>query len=112
IGFFHDDVISVRARLDPSLKINYTVVCSTHNHNTPDLLGLWGPNYLRTGVNPEYREQVINTAAQVLGEAAAALQPTKVGFKELPTSPEGLVADLRKPEVFDPNIRFMHFTNP
>lgn len=44
IGFFHDDVVAVRQRIAADFKIDYTVVCSTHNHSTPDLLGLWGPD--------------------------------------------------------------------
>jgi hypothetical protein len=112
IGFFHDDVISVRKRLKKELKLDYTVICSTHNHTTPDLLGLWGPNYLRTGVNKDYRQQVIAAAAQALGEATAALRPVQLAFHEIKTPPDGLVADLRKPEVFDPDIRVMHFTDP
>lgn len=112
IGFFHDDVISVRRRLAKEWKLDYAIVCSTHNHATPDLLGLWGPNYLRTGVDKDYRQQVIAAAAQVLGEAAKALRPVDVVFHEIKTPPDGLVADLRKPEVFDPDIRVMHFTDP
>src|SRR5689334_11493516 len=112
IGFFHDDVISVRKRLAKKWKLDYTVVCSTHNHTTPDLLGLWGPNYLRTGVNKDYRKMVIASAASVLGDAIAALRPVKVAFHEIKTAPDGLVADMRKPEVFDPDIRVMHFTDP
>ena len=112
IGFFHDEVISVRRRLAKEWKLDYTIVCSTHNHTTPDLLGLWGPNYLKTGVNKDYREQVIAGAAKALGEAAMALQPVQVAFHEIKTAPDGLVADMRKPEVFDPDIRVMHFTDP
>ncbi len=112
IGFFHDDVISVRKRLAKELKLDYTVICSTHNHTTPDLLGLWGPNYLRTGVNKDYREQVIASAAKVLSDAVRTLRPLRVSFQEIKTQPDGLVADLRKPEVFDSNIRLMHFTDP
>lgn len=112
IGFFHDDVISVRKRLAKDWKLDYTVICSTHNHTTPDLLGLWGPNYLRTGVDKHYRQQVIAAAANVLGAATAALRPVEVAFHEIKTPPDGLVADSRKPEVFDPDIRVMHFTDP
>ena len=112
IGFFHDDVISVRKRLAKEWKLDYTIVCSTHDHNAPDLLGLWGPNYLKTGVNKEYRAQVIAGAARALGDAVAALRPVRVAFHEIKTAPDGLVADMRKPEVFDPDIRVMHFTDP
>lgn len=111
IGFFHDDVIAVRQRLGAHLKLNYSIVCSTHNHSTPDLMGLWGPNYLKSGVNPQYREQVISAAARVLTEAVEALAPAQVAFYTLPLEPGGLVADTRKPEVFDADLRVMHFTH-
>ena len=48
IGFFHDDVIAVRRQLAAELKLDYVMVCSTHNHSTPDLMGLWGPHYLKS----------------------------------------------------------------
>lgn len=51
IGIFHDDVVRVRQRLSKDLRLDYIVVCSTHNHSMPDLLGLWGPNPLRSGVD-------------------------------------------------------------
>ncbi len=112
IGFFHDDVIAVRKLLNPRWKLNYSIVCSTHNHCTPDLMGLWGPDYLHSGVDQQYRKQVIEAAAEALGKAVAALQPSLVAFHEIPTPPDGLVADTRKPYVFDPDIRLMHFTSP
>jgi hypothetical protein len=111
IGFFHDDVVAVRRRCDPQWKLDYTVICSTHDHSAPDLLGLWGPNYLRTGVTAGYRRQVIAGATLALGEAVGAMQPARVAFHELSIPTDGLVADTRRPIVFDPDIRLMHFTS-
>lgn len=112
IGFFHDDVIAVRRTCSPQWKLDYTIVCSLHNHSTPDLMGLWGPSLLRTGVDPKYRQQVIAAAARSLGDAVIALQPARVAIHEIPTPPDGLVADTRKPLVFDSDIRVLHFTSP
>jgi hypothetical protein len=111
IGFFHDDVIAVRRRLSSQLHLDYTVICSTHNHSTPDLMGLWGPNYLQTGVDPNYREQVISACARVLSDAVSTFQPARVAFSEITVKPEGLVTDTRRPEVFDPDLRVAHFTH-
>jgi len=108
IGFFQDDVIAVR-RAAAAAKLQYMVVCSTHNHSTPDLMGLWGPHPLKTGVDPDYRQQVIQTAAKVLVEAASATRPARMGVVELPLPTAGLVADTRKPEVFDATLRAMVF---
>lgn len=112
IGFFHDDVIRVRQKFEPDWELDYTVICSTHSHSTPDLLGLWGPNYLKTGVNRSYRGQVIEATARAFGLAVDDLRPARVALHEIATPSEGLVGDSRKPVVFDPNIRLMHFTNP
>jgi hypothetical protein len=85
IGFFHDDVVRVRRRLDPAWKLNYTIVCSTHNHSTPDLMGLWGPDYLHTGVNRNYLELVRNACVTALGNAVTNLQAVRVAFADIST---------------------------
>jgi hypothetical protein len=110
IGFFHDDVVRVRRLLSPDLGLSYVTVCSTHNHSTPDLMGLWGPDYLHTGVNERYRRQVIDGCAAALTEAVRRLEPVRVQFHEIATPPDGLVADTRRPEVFDPDVRLAWFT--
>jgi len=112
IGFFHDDAIAVRKLFNQGAKDSYTIVCSTHNHSTPDLMGLWGPSHLRTGVSSAYRQLVIQNAAQALKDAAAKLEPAAVRFHHIPTAPDGLVTDSRKPVVFDPDLRVMHFVRP
>ena len=112
IGFLHDDVVAVRRACAVEWKLDYAVVCSMHNHSTPDLMGLWGPDLRHTGVDANYRRQVIAAAAKSLGDAVATLQPARVAFHEIATPPDGLVADTRKPIVFDPDIRVMHFTSP
>jgi hypothetical protein len=112
IGFFHDDVVEVRRACAADWKLDYAIVCSTHNHSTPDLMGLWGPSPLRSGVDPRYRQQVIAAAAKALGDAVTALQPARVAFHEIPAPTDGLVADTRQPIVFDPDVRVMQFTSP
>lgn len=112
IGFFHDDVIDVRKRLYPLSKIDYAIVTSTHNHSTPDLMGLWGADYWHTGVDNLYRLNVVAAAAKALDRAAAALQPARLAVHEIPMLTDGLVADTRPPEVFDADVRVLQFTSP
>jgi hypothetical protein len=73
-------------------------------------MGLWGPSPLQSGVDPDYLERVIDAAVEALGTAVSMLQPVRVRFHEIPVETDGLVADTRLPEVFDPDIRLMHFT--
>jgi hypothetical protein len=110
IGVFHDDVLALRAQLGRELGLTYTIVCATHNHSTPDLMGLWGPNPLRTGVDPAYRTQVLTTAAQTVAQATTALTEARLALHEVPVPPTGFLADTRLPLVFDSDLRVMHFT--
>ncbi len=112
IGFFHDDVIRVRERCARKLQLNYVVVCSTHDHSAPDLMGLWGPSYTKTGVSADYREQVIAGAVKALEQAVANLSLARLRSFNIKAPTEGLVADTRQPQVFDPDIRLMAFTDP
>jgi hypothetical protein len=110
IGMFQDDVIEVRRRVLSEWRLDYTIVCTTHNHSTPDLMGLWGPDVLHTGVDLRYRETVIAGMVRALGDAVTARQPARVVCHHIPVAPEGLVEDTRLPRVFDSDLRVMHFT--
>lgn len=110
IGLFHEDVTAIRRRLDPAWKIHYAVVCATHNHSTPDLMGLWGPHLLKTGVVGEYRERVLASAVKALGDAVSSLEAAQVSFHQIAVPTDGLVTDTRKPHVYDPDVRVMHFS--
>lgn len=112
IGFFHDEVLAVRRAVGSAARLDYVIVASTHNHSTPDLMGIWGPSDFRSGVDPAYRRQVVSAAAAALQDAVAALAPAAVSFLEIPLAPQGLVADTRDPQVFDATLRLMHFATP
>jgi hypothetical protein len=109
IGFFHDDVVRVRKRLASDWKIDYAVICSTHNHSTPDLMGLWGRDFVHTGVDGGYLETVRGACVRALGNAVTNLRPARLSCSEIAVDTTNLVADTRKPIVFDPNIRVIHF---
>jgi hypothetical protein len=112
IGMFYDDVVAIRRRMPARDRLDYVIVASTHNHSTPDLMGLWGKNSYTSGVDPAYRETAIAGAVAALQAAVDAVRPAQAAMTEIPMSPAGLVADSREPQVFDPNLRLMHFTQP
>jgi len=112
IGFFHDEVLAVRRSVPSSARLDYVIVASTHNHSTPDLMGIWGPSDFRSGIDPAYRRAVVAGAAGALTDAVEALAPASVSFVEVPLDPAGLVADSRDPQVFDATMRLMVFTAP
>ena len=58
IGFMNDDIIDVRKRIPAESGVTYTIITSTHTHEGPDLLGLWGKTPFKSGINKEYMEYV------------------------------------------------------
>ncbi|MBW2315138.1 MAG: hypothetical protein JRH10_13175 [Deltaproteobacteria bacterium] len=107
IGFYHDAVVDVRQRVPAAAGIDHVIVASTHTHQAPDLMGLWGPSPGRTGVDPDYLEHVVATAAAAVTEAASAAQPASLRVVRVTDGPEALVEDSRKPHVLDPDLRVL-----
>jgi hypothetical protein len=55
VGLFREPVQRVRDQL---AGFTYVLVSSTHNHEGPDTLGLWGPNLFASGVDPDYMKKL------------------------------------------------------
>lgn len=107
IGFGHDDVVTVRKRFQESLELDYLVVASTHVHSSPDLMGLWGPNPYTSGIDPAYKEQVIQGIFTSLEQASLGAEPAYLKLAINETESLTLVGDSREPFVYDEGIRIM-----
>lgn len=102
IGLFLTDVDKARALLAARRPGARLVVASTHNHEGPDTMGLWGPSAVRSGVDAVYLEGVRRDIAETAAEALAGMKPARFTFAT-GTSP-GLIADGREPRVVDEAI--------
>jgi hypothetical protein len=107
IGLMHDQVVEVRRRLPADLGLTYAIVASTHSHQAPDLMGLWGERLGASGIDPAYLEQVLDGAARALTEAAQARQPAVLRLSQVPAAASPLVTDSRPPHVLDPGLRML-----
>lgn len=94
VGFFHDNVLNVRKRLK---GFDYVLVSSTHNHEGPDTLGLWGKNPFSSGVDKTYLQSVEEGAARAVTDAEKVMKPATAVLGTI-RAPE-LLVDGRKPEV-------------
>jgi hypothetical protein len=80
VGYFNDEVQTIRSLVDVESNIDYLVVSSTHQHQGPDTLGIWGPDALTSGTDPAYLDFVNAAVADCVDEAAANLRPARVRF--------------------------------
>lgn len=107
IGFRHDDVVEVRELIPAGLKIDYTIISSTHTHESNDLIGIWGENLLKSGVNKQHMKYVKEQIVAAISEAVNHLRPAGLRFAQHLTGAQELVMDTREPVVFDPGLRLM-----
>jgi hypothetical protein len=99
IGLFLDDVEKARAALGERVGEATLVVSSTHNHEGPDTMGLWGPGRFTSGVNPEYLARVRRAIVEVAADALDRLEPSRLLIAT--TRTPDLIVDNRLPEVID-----------
>lgn len=107
IGFRSDDVIDVRERIPKEAGIDYTIICSTHDHESFDLLGIWGKSILKSGVNKEHLEVVKNRIVTSITEAVQRLRPVHLRIAGNLTDAAELMMDTRDPIVMEPGLRMI-----
>lgn len=114
IGLFYEpDVIAIRHRVRQLTKKPVTVlIASTHNHQGPDTLGLWGPTPFQTGRDEKYMAWMREQIAQCVIEALDKMEPAILIFskddrKEL----SDLQLDSRLPRVKDHMLYVLQAVN-
>jgi hypothetical protein len=104
VGYFYSNVQRVRKQL-PGFR--YVLITSTHNHEGPDTLGLWGPGAFQSGVDPDYMKTVERQIVKAVTDADAARKPVSV-LHGTATAPE-LLHDGREPYVKHDELTALEF---
>src|SRR5262249_7434416 len=107
VGFFHPNVVRVRERL---AGFDYVLVSSTHNHEGPDTLGLWGPNAFKSGVDPEYLKTVEDRIVKAVKAADKAARPVQAVIGAAKDAE--LLHDGREPYVKHDELVAVRFVDP
>ena len=88
-------------------RLRYVLVSSTHTHEGPDSLGLWGPTPLQSGVDADYIRTVEEHIIQAVRDADAAAQPVSARIGSV-KAPE-LLHDSREPYVLHDELVALEF---
>jgi len=132
IGYFKNEVDTIRGLVSPSSKVDFVLVSSTHEHEGPDTMGLWGADELTSGIDYAYLDFVNAAVADCIDHAASHLQKARVFYAtansaglSLGTDPEDdgfgvsdgkvlagddLLAPATQGRIVDPNIAVMQLT--
>jgi len=105
IGLFFATAEVVRAKL-PGFA--YVLVSSTHNHEGPDTLGLWGPSPFASGIDPDYSERLEAGIVKAVQDAEKNLQPVTARAGSI-AAPH-LLHDDRLPIILHDELSVLEFT--
>jgi len=107
IGFGADDILDVKQRIPASWGITYAFITSTHTHQGPDVVGLWGSSEFRSGVHPGYLQYVKDQILVSLRRATEQMRPARISFAQDTAGAKHLVGDYRPPIAYDYGLRMM-----
>jgi len=119
IGLLLGDIEEIQgdSRL-AALGVDHVIVGATHGHDSVDTIGLWGPQPLVSGYNPEYNARLREAAVQAVIDAVGGLQPAtmEIATTKLlndPNDPQSRTdrwnKDIRDPVIFDPTLTVARF---
>ena len=104
VGLFHPFIEGIRKKLP---EFAYVLVSSTHNHEGPDTVGLWGPNSLQSGLDPEYMKRLEEGILASVRQADQSARKVQARFGTA-KGPE-LLHDGRQPIVKHDDLVVLRF---
>ncbi len=118
VGYFHSDIDKAREvirAMHP--EIDFVSVSSTHTHNGPDTMGLWGFDEMWPGWTGEYMQTVQDGIVQAVDEAFTLLRPAQVSYAaaEMDDHENGacnFISDTRDPVILINTMTLLRFTEP
>ncbi len=119
VGWFNGDVKAARQQLaEQGIDVDHLIVHSTHTHEGPDSMGLWGIDQFTSGYDPKLRAQLRATVVDAVETAFKELRPVaalKVGEVDISTYHDNgvanVISDHRDPWVVDEFISAAQLTD-
>lgn len=109
IGWFYDEVLAIREALSDT-DLDYLIVAATHTHQARDTMGLWGVEFIVSGIDPDYNAFVRNETEAAVRDALADLRAADVQYasfflRDMPGGVNRYVSDSRDPRIIDDEVR-------
>jgi hypothetical protein len=87
IGMLYPTLQQIREVVAEKIPMNeldpvHIMMASSHTHSGPDVVGIWGPDQLTSGVDSLYMKKLVATSAETLLAAWHSKRPAKVAYAE------------------------------
>ncbi len=106
VGYPLPEVELIRRQLK---GFDFVMVSSTHNHNGPDTIGIWGRTPLHRGADDRYLGFLRKQIVELILEAEQKAKPVQAAFGI--ASDNQLLEDSRLPRVYDASLRAIQLTD-
>ena len=90
-------------------EIDHLIIGSSHNHEGPDVIGIWGRTPTQRGVDEKYLAEIMVKIAACVREARTKLAPAAASFGT--AEDESLLGDSRLPKAYDGILRVLKFSD-
>lgn len=81
------------------------ILQATHTHCAPDTIGIYGPDELTSGRNPQHMKQLIETTSQQVAKAVENLQPATLAWAA--TECKGWAVNDSEPDILDNSVTIL-----
>jgi hypothetical protein len=110
IGVGFDDIARIRRQLQTT--VDELIVASTHTHQAPDVIGLWGEKPTTPGWNQVYIDNIVKQTKAAVKAAKRRLKPAQLRYGHLHFPLENqLMQDSRPPVIRDPGIHVLQVSS-
>ncbi len=110
LGMLAPDVAEIRERIE-EVPPDHIVVCCTHVHSAPDIIGLWGPEEGKPGVDEAYRKFVKDKTVDAIKRALRSMRTARIKLARTQAPPNCAVNHV-DPDIIDDEISILQVVNP
>jgi len=113
IGLLYPTLLEIRKQVASKISRNEfnpsnIVMSSTHTHSGPDVVGIWGPDQMTSGVDSLYMKALVEKAAATIEAAWATKQPATLHYADTNFGEEW-VYNISEPEELDRSVSVLQF---
>ncbi len=91
------------SELDPA----HIVMASTHTHEGPDVVGVYGPDQMTSGLDSNYMKKIVLTSSKAIVAAWQNKKQANIRYAET-TFGEGWVYNICEPDDIDRSVAILH----
>ncbi len=110
IGLTRPDILKIEQGIVSQLKSAHVVVSSTHTHAGPDVVGIWGPSFWRSGRDESYIDTLVARTVQLVVETSTKLESAQARVASV-EQPMDWVENLSEPDLLDQRLAVLQFVS-